>query len=244
MSGIGIAKEDMSRLFQPFMQLDSSLSRQHTGSGLGLALVQRLADLHCGSVSVESAGIPGEGSRFTVTLPWCEAEVAFEEDICQMDESTARAPPVATILLADDDETSVEMAVDYMMAHGYHVVVARDGAEAIHRAIEAQPDLILMDIQMPGIDGLEAIRRMRQHDDPAADGKSNLAETPIIALTALAMPGDRERCLAAGADAYLSKPIRLERLMEVIDEQTQARAHRRPRSALGEPSTEATAAVR
>jgi signal transduction histidine kinase len=227
-TGIGIAEDDISRLFQPFVQLDSSLSRQHTGTGLGLALVQRLADMHGGSVSVESAGVPGEGSRFTVTLPWREAEGNGEEDGGEAGEGAAPAPASLTILLADDNETSVEMTADYMVAHGYRVIVARDGTEAIHRVLEERPDLILMDIQMPGMDGLEAIRRLRQHADPAGDGESNLADTPIIALTALAMPGDRERCLAAGADTYLSKPIRLKRLMEVIDEQVQARGHHRP----------------
>jgi CheY-like chemotaxis protein len=103
--------------------------------------------------------------------------------------------------------------LDYLRAKGYQVVVARNGAEAIARAREVQPAIILMDIQMPGMDGLEAIRRIRT--------QRNVARTPIIALTALAMPGDRERCLAAGADDYLSKPVSLKELTAAIQAQIQ-----------------------
>jgi CheY-like chemotaxis protein/anti-sigma regulatory factor (Ser/Thr protein kinase) len=215
-TGIGIAKADITRLFQPFVQLDSSLTRAYAGTGLGLTLVQRLADMHGGSVSVESAGVPGEGSRFTVTLPWREAEMVVGGDADAPGENATPAAPVTTILLADDNEISVNMMMDYLAAQGYRIVVARDGAEAVRCAIEERPDLILMDIQMPGMDGLEAIRHLRQHADPVADGDSSLAKTPIIALTALAMPGDRERCLAAGADGYISKPVSLRALVATI----------------------------
>jgi CheY-like chemotaxis protein len=117
------------------------------------------------------------------------------------------------ILLAEDNESSIDMVLDYLLARGYRLVVARDGAEALERAREERPDLVLMDIQMPGMDGLEATRHMR------ADAE--LADIPIIALTALAMPGDRERCLEAGANDYLSKPVSLKRLVQAIEAQTE-----------------------
>jgi CheY-like chemotaxis protein len=115
------------------------------------------------------------------------------------------------ILLAEDNEDSINTFSDYLLAKGYRVVVARDGAEAIARSREERPDLILMDIQMPGMDGLEATRRIRADADPAT--------VPIIALTALAMPGDYERCLEAGANEYLSKPVSLKGLVRVIEVQ-------------------------
>ena len=217
-TGIGIASEDQQRLFKPFVQINSSLSRQHGGTGLGLALVLQLARLHGGSVAVESA--PGQGSRFSVTLPWVAPTAGHAVDLapssagaghtigaeCQA-AADARSGPVPLILLADDNEANIDMLLDYMLIAGYQVAVARNGAEAVARAAELQPALILMDIQMPVLDGLEAIRRIRA---------GGLTATPIIALTALAMRGDRERCMAAGANAYISKPISLRTLLATI----------------------------
>jgi CheY-like chemotaxis protein len=114
-------------------------------------------------------------------------------------------------LLAEDNETNLGVMSDYLSAMGYRVVAARDGHEAIRRAREEKPDVILMDIQMSGLDGLEAIRRIRT--------EVGLVKTPIIALTALAMPGDRERCLDAGANDYLSKPVGLRNLLSAIEAQ-------------------------
>jgi CheY-like chemotaxis protein len=125
-----------------------------------------------------------------------------------------RPPPTAEqtktplILLAEDNEANVQTTTAYLTAKGYRLVVAQNGHGAVNLAQTAHPDLILMDIQMPGISGLEAIRQIRQI--PA------LANIPIIALTALAMPKDRERCLAAGANEYISKPIRLKHLDQTI----------------------------
>jgi len=215
--GIGIAPEDVERLFQPFVQLDSSLSRQYTGAGLGLALVRQLADLHSGSVSVESQ--VGQGSRFTVSLPWHETSGRAPADKGPVDQKVEKPGlPVSlssghlvTILLAEDNETNLGVMSDYVSAMGYRVVAARDGHEAIRRAREEKPNIILMDIQMSGLDGLEAIRRIRT--------EAGLVKTPIIALTALTMPGDRERCLEAGANDYLSKPAGLRNLLSAIEAQ-------------------------
>jgi signal transduction histidine kinase/CheY-like chemotaxis protein len=211
-TGIGISEEDMGRLFQPFVQLDSSLSRQYTGTGLGLSLVYRLTEMHGGSVSVESE--VGQGSRFTVSLPWHPADArlrTIDRRPRTADEGplTVSQQPPAIVLLAEDNEESINTLTDYLGAKGYRVVVARDGAEAIERARKERPDMILMDIQMPGMDGLEATRRLRADAD--------LGTIPIIALTALAMPGDRERCLAAGVNEYLSKPVSLKGLVKAME---------------------------
>ncbi len=220
-TGIGIAEEDMRRLFEPFVQLDSSLSRRYGGTGLGLALVRRLTELHGGGISVESAGIEGQGSRFTVSLPWRMARHDGSGDAdppqtrpSEIKEDRAESLlAVPLILLAEDHEDNITTVVDYLRNRGYRLSVARNGLEAIARAAEERPDLILMDIQMPQMDGLEAIRRIR------SDSASGVADVPIVALTALAMPGDRERCLAVGADVYLSKPVGLSKLVQVIDSQ-------------------------
>jgi CheY-like chemotaxis protein len=120
-----------------------------------------------------------------------------------------RVIPPPLVLLAEDNEATIIMFSDYLGARGYQVVVARNGAEAIARVREARPAIVLMDIQMPGMDGLEATRRIRSI--------AELVDLPIIALTALAMPGDRERCLATGANGYLSKPVSLRGLASLIE---------------------------
>ncbi len=215
--GIGIKDENLGQLFQPFTQIDSSLTREYSGSGLGLSLVSRLVELHHGSIKVES--VFGEGSRFTVTLP-CSLPVAAsepamsrpesEEDAGQVSRFTSSALPM--IFVVDDAEVTLEMVGDYLKAKKYRVATARSGLEFLMQAAEARPDLIIMDIQMPGMDGMEAIRQIRAHADPA------VAATPIIALTALVMSGDRERCLAAGANDYMSKPVSLRKLRKAIDD--------------------------
>ncbi|NCC32755.1 MAG: response regulator, partial [Chloroflexia bacterium] len=342
-TGIGMSDEGIAQLFKPFMQLDSSLSRQHEGTGLGLALVRRLVELHGGSVTVTSE--PGKGSCFTVALPYPplltvpsrlqtkpthepasdelrsalvieDSETAGEQiaryleelnihavvygrgvgaveqvahlhpDVIFLDlqmpeqsgweilaqlkadpelhaipviivsvvddrvsglaagaaeylvkpisrETLRRALGVVVdtpekpreaiviasrsaqlrsathILMAEDNEVNIIALGDYLQDKGYRLSVARNGREALEMAAEIVPDLVLMDIQMPELDGLEAIRRLRA--DPV------FALTPIIALTALAMPGDRERCMEAGASEYLTKPVSLRGLVYTIE---------------------------
>jgi len=116
--------------------------------------------------------------------------------------------PRPRLLLAEDNAVNIAVLSDYLAAEGYDVIVARNGSEAIQQARTVHPHVILMDVQMPEMDGLEAMRRIRQ--------EAGLAATPMIALTALAMPGDRERCLAAGASDYLTKPVNLEQLAQTI----------------------------
>jgi len=203
-TGIGIAEKDMDRLFKPFIQLDSGLNRAYEGTGLGLSLVYRLTELHGGSVSVKSE--VGKGTRFVVSLPLR----AITEAPKNNPEPQADIPSSSgLILLVDDNRSTLETLSDYLKAKGYQIILAYDGTQAIERTIEEHPDLILMDIQMPCMDGLEATRRIR--------AKVEVGATPIIALTALAMPGDRERCLEAGVNEYLSKPVSFKQLMAAID---------------------------
>ncbi|MCL4858159.1 MAG: response regulator [Caldilineaceae bacterium] len=347
-TGIGIPDEDLRRLFQPFVQLDSRLARYHEGSGLGLALVYRMTKLHGGSVTATSE--VGVGSRFCVCLPWREPnmsvfihrmddtetlttmlrrvllidnspasidhirrylvelgievmisppnadpietarreapdlivlDAAFADELgrdligefgqhaataalpllvlsasadlasppsrhpqrvhyllkspsrsqlsqallklCQPPEPEeplarhqvdADSHPVAVeaqplILIVEDNETNIRTLTDYLAAKQYRLDTARSGSEAIQLVRSHRPDLILMDIQMPGMDGLEVIKFVR--------GDDALRAIPIIALTALAMPGDREKALAAGASDYLSKPVSLKRLVQTME---------------------------
>lgn len=211
--GIGIAQEDFAQLFHPFTQLDGRLSRQYSGTGLGLSLVRRMAELHGGSVTLDSS--VGEGSRFTLSLPWNSsmgarrAETALMQELPTIYHSPRRDKPVA-VLMVDDNLAMMGMYVDYLRSIGCDVHVADNGLAALNLLLELRPDVILMDIQMPGMDGLDVIRRVRSSRDPV------LAATAIVALTALAMPGDRDRCLDAGADEYLAKPVSLLRVGEVI----------------------------
>ncbi|HNB40240.1 MAG TPA: ATP-binding protein, partial [Anaerolineales bacterium] len=210
-TGIGISEDNQKRLFQPFTQVDSSLSRKYDGTGLGLALVKRLTELHGGTVALQSE--VGHGSCFTVSLPWREAgSTSHKLDGADAGDNHKSAPSAqtihATVLLVEDNTYNVMAISEYLEAKGYRLVFAVDGLDALAKAAENSPDLILMDIQMPNMDGLEATRRLRA--DPA------FASIPIIALTAHAMGGDRERCLAAGATDYLSKPVKLKELESTI----------------------------
>ena len=212
-TGIGIHPEDVPQLFKPFVQLDNSLSRQNTGTGLGLSLVQSLAGLHGGRVDVVSQ--PEQGSRFTLVLPWAEdvrqkaiQPVPGTGPLALQTEEQAGGP---LVLMADDNDMVLELVSDFLVSRNYRVVTTHGGVEFLERLEQVKADIILMDIQMPGMDGVEVIRRLRAH--PLA----RTAALPVVAVTALAMSGDRERCLAAGANAYLSKPVQLKELIVTIE---------------------------
>ncbi|HEY9616292.1 MAG TPA: response regulator [Microcoleaceae cyanobacterium] len=203
-TGIGIASKDISKLFQPFIQIDSALNRNYEGTGLGLALVKRLVELHGGYVSVTSQ--VGVGSCFTIALPGITSATSPQSEAPDPTIEPLRSELTKSplILLAEDNEANICTVASYLEAKGYRILLAKDGREAIVVAQSAHPDLILMDIQMPGMDGLEAMYSIRH--------TPNLAEVPIIALTALAMQGDHDLCLAAGANDYLAKPVKLKQL--------------------------------
>jgi PAS domain S-box-containing protein len=212
-TGIGIASEDLRRLFQPFVQVDSALNRQYEGTGLGLALVKQMVELHGGQVMAESE--VGKGSCFTVALPYDLSPPSASE----FEPTTTSSRPLVVnpenaiaplILLAEDNEANIQTFTAYLTAINYRIIVAKNGEEAVSMAKANSPDIILMDVQMPIMDGLEATKQIRL--DP------NLINTPIIALTALAMEGDRDRCLAAGANDYLSKPVKLRQLNLLIQQ--------------------------
>jgi PAS domain S-box-containing protein len=208
--GIGISDQDLDRLFRPFVQLDSGLAREATGTGLGLALVAQMARLHGGSVNVDSH--VGEGSRFTIQLPW---EPALTAEVSNRLRTSGKfraidihAKNKPTILLIEDTREVVMMLADYLEMAGFIITTAQDGIEGLEQAKLKHPDLILMDIQMPRMDGFETTQKLRMIPE--------FKDTPIIALTALAMPNDRQRCLDAGMSEYISKPVNLKMLLKVI----------------------------
>jgi PAS domain S-box-containing protein len=210
-TGIGIAARDRERIFEPFVQLDAGLARRHEGSGLGLTLVRHLVELHGGTLELVSE--VGQGSRFTVVLPVETTEGAMARQSAPPGVKPHPPTPVPmlagrTVLIADDSELNTRHMEDYLRAHGFRVRIARDGEEAVRLCREVKPAVVLMDIQMPRFNGLEAIRLLK--------AEAATVSVPMVALTALAMPGDRERCMAAGADAYLSKPVRLAEVLELV----------------------------
>jgi PAS domain S-box-containing protein len=211
-TGIGIAPDNIHKLFQPFIQIDSAFNRQYAGTGLGLALVRRLVELHGGRVGVSSE--LGVGSCFTVDLPCTQSDSSPElvnvgsPDANSTFQATAEYSPL--ILLAEDNEANIFSISSYLEAMGYRIILAKNGQDAIALVKAQVPDLILMDIQMPGMDGLEVIKQIRLDQ--------NFADIAIVVLTALAMPGDREKCLVSGANNYLTKPVQLKQLATIIQQ--------------------------
>jgi len=216
-TGIGISRKNIKKLFKPFIQIDNALNREQTGTGLGLALVKRIVELHGGKVEVTSE--LNVGSCFTIELPYnvsspdlIEINTDKEVKIILEDDSASANlanKPTPLILLAEDNPANISTFSCYLKAKGYLIELAKNGQEAIDFTINHRPDLILMDIQMPKVDGLEAIKQIRSNP--------NRADIPIIALTALAMPGDREHCLEAGANEYLTKPVQMKELVMMIE---------------------------
>ena len=216
-TGIGIEPQDMERLFKPFVQLDASLARQYEGTGLGLSLVLKFVELHGGGVSVESE--PGRGSRFIITLPWVDADI---ENPPQKQATTMkRAMPMTSsqslVLIVDDNELYLNILSDLLTSRNYRVITGHNGEEGIRLCRENMPDLILMDVQMPVLNGIQAAQRIRAEE--------RIKRIPIIALTALAMNGDREKCFQAGMNDYLSKPVSIDELQKVIEDQIHISTH-------------------
>ncbi len=204
-TGIGIAPGEHSRLFQSFVQGDNSATRRYGGTGLGLAIAKQLAERMGGEIGVQSE--PGRGSTFWFTV----AVEAAAETRAPAIESDASAPPAsaARILVAEDNPVNRKIAERLLCNAGYRPHMVENGRQAVDAVAAAPYDLVMMDLQMPELDGLAATAQIRRLPPPAS-------RTPIIALTANAITGDRERCLAAGMDDYLSKPIRIEEFAEMM----------------------------
>jgi signal transduction histidine kinase/HPt (histidine-containing phosphotransfer) domain-containing protein len=205
--GIGMTAEQQQRLFQAFEQADASISRRYGGTGLGLAICKRLAEMMGGQVGVQS--LPGVGSTFwfTTRLGWC----ALASDVAERTPAQAVDLGVIVgrrILVVDDNALNQEVAKDMLQMAGARVSLAGDGAQALQSMHADTPELVLMDMQMPEVDGLEATRRIRR--TPA------LAAIPVVGCTANARREDLERCIEAGMNDALTKPVSQERLYAIV----------------------------
>ena len=213
-TGIGIAEEELSCIFDEFRQLDGSISRNYEGTGLGLAIARKSANLIHGRLSVESE--PGRGSKFTLVLPekWMGPEERGEFAVHNSPEkdfpgqNAASPPSAATILLVEDNRDNL-LTIKAILKDKYRIIEAVDGPEGLKAAYVTVPDLILLDISLPKIDGLTLAGMLKA--DP------RVRHIPIIAVTAHAMVYDRERILEAGCDDYISKPVDGGLLLERMD---------------------------
>ena len=209
-SGIGISTEDQHRLFQDFSQVERSFTRRFGGTGLGLAICRRLVTMMNGEIGVESQ--QGHGSRFWFMIPMQEgsANALHETQQDQQPEKKVVDPKDLCVLLVEDNDTNRLVAKHYLDKIGVRFDEASDGVQAIEFAKSVVYDLILMDVSMPVMDGMMATRQIRTLNE-------QYAKVPIIALTAHAMEGDRELCLAAGMNDYLSKPIEYRSLVRTLE---------------------------
>ena len=207
-TGCGIADEELVNLFQPFTQVSQGYTRNHQGAGLGLTISKHLVGLMGGNMVVESEKGVGTTFAFCVTLG--TGAQPHDDEVAA--ESRATPPLSRRILLAEDDETTVFSISRLLEKSGHNVTVARNGQEALEMHAVNDFDLILMDISMPVMGGIEACQRIRN------SRSSHKRDIPIIALTAYAMAGDKERFLAAGMSGYVAKPVNMESLMQMMSE--------------------------
>ncbi len=207
-TGIGIDPSQIKFLFQPFKQLDSRLNRQYEGTGLGLALTRKLAQLHGGDVTVQST--VGKGSQFTLVLPTdATVTLSCSNGFCSEQENSSKLQAPKRILIVEDDDCTAMLLQDYLEAIGYEIEYASDASSFLERVRRFGPDLILLDVQLRDeVTGLDLICCLRQEPE--------LRHLPVVMVTAMAMAGDRDLCLEAGADDYLSKPFGIPQLEAIL----------------------------
>ncbi len=212
-TGIGMTEAEQARLFKPFSQADSSTTRRYGGTGLGLSIVRRLAELMGGDVTVKSA--PGEGSTFTVTL---KVKRAAEVPVQRTIEALPLPSEGVRVLAVDDYAVNLEVLEGQFEILGIPLDIATNGIEALTLWRARPYALVLTDIHMPDMDGFELTRQIRAEEG----AKPGHGRTPIVALTANALKGEADRCIAAGMDDYLTKPLMLDRLREAVGRWTAA----------------------
>jgi len=206
-SGIGISPEALKKIFEPFTQADSSNSRKYGGTGLGLSICRRLTELMGGRIWVESR--EGIGSSFFVQIPFAVYEVVVaRHDGVSSDKVSPQSDDASLrILLVDDEKVNRQVTKEILLYHGHAVVEARDGREALERWERDLFDIILMDVQMPVMDGIEATLAIREREKRSGD------HIPIIAVTARAMNHEREQILCQGFDGFVAKPLNIGELI-------------------------------
>jgi two-component system, sensor histidine kinase len=209
-TGSGIPEEKLAEIFEKFTQADTSITRKYGGTGLGLAITRRLVEMQGGEILVESK--MGEGSAFFVNLTFGATKLPEDEPPAAEPEKDVQTEGTsARILLVEDNVVNQKVVLAMLRRKGYRIDIANDGREALGRLESAKRsyDLVLMDVQMPVLDGLETTRILRRD--------ARWERLPIVAMTAHAMTGDRERCLESGMNGYLAKPIQLAHLISTIE---------------------------
>jgi CheY-like chemotaxis protein len=215
-TGIGIEPDVRRRLFSPFMQAEQTFARTYGGTGLGLAISRKLVELMGGDIGVEST--PGAGSKFwfTICLETAQPLAQVTPDVAAP-ETVASAALGMRVLLAEDEPVNQQVAKEMLRLLGCETTVVANGTDALAAHVHGVYDLILMDCHMPGMDGFAATAAIRRAEAAAHKDGEPPRRVPIIAFTANAMQGDRERCLAAGMDDHLSKPFRLDTLKSTLE---------------------------
>ena len=208
-TGIGIPSDKLESVFDKFMQVDPSMTRRYGGTGLGLSIARGLARMLGGDISVRSK--LGSGSEFFIELPFREAKIKLPYAKEGQSESTNISQFKGNVLVVEDDETNREIIRKMLRSLGVKCDVVEDGASAVERILKKRYQVILMDCQMPGMDGFETTERIRLEEE-----KRGLDHVRIVAVTARAMKGDREQCLDAQMDDYIAKPISRDSLSEAL----------------------------